>query len=241
MQTGGFRFKSGFRDSKAAISHVKTFQIQLDDSWLWVDNLRNFFQRSIFHCTNNGTALPDNHFYGHKNPTEGVGDEIILAAISASFTEFGSKSDWSQNINRDVEDSARFGDESLRWNCNGRWILVSISLFLLQKVCSFTIKCRSDDETRLVATKIMITPFFTETKLIILDILPKGRKYNQLYFVHKIFPDLKKPNMRYKRRKSGRTSWVPWTIRCAIMDQRSSRNSGSTVFLEYFAYLSRQT
>jgi hypothetical protein len=33
-----------------------------------------------------------------------------------------------------------------------------------------------------------ITLFFTRRKLTVLDILPKGSKFNQLYFVHYIFP-----------------------------------------------------
>jgi hypothetical protein len=49
----------------------------------------------------------------------------------------------------------------------------------------------------------MITLFFTGRKLIVLDVLPKGRKYNQLCFVQRIFPDFQKENTRYKRRKPG--------------------------------------
>jgi hypothetical protein len=36
----------------------------------------------------------------------------------------------------------------------------------------------------------MITLFFIGRKLIVLDVLLKGRKYNQWCFVHRIFPDL---------------------------------------------------
>jgi hypothetical protein len=51
--------------------------------------------------------------------------------------------------------------------------------------------------------KNMITLFFTGRELIVLDLLPKHRKENQLDFVHTIFPDLKEENMRYQRRKPG--------------------------------------
>jgi hypothetical protein len=48
--------------------------------------------------------------------------------------------------------------------------------------------------------KTLITLFFTGRKSIVLDVLPKGRKYNQLYYVCNIFPDLKEENRRYQRR-----------------------------------------
>jgi hypothetical protein len=56
--------------------------------------------------------------------------------------------------------------------------------------------------------KTMITLFFNGRKLIVLDVVPKGRKYNQRYFVHNIFPDLKHQNRRYQRRNPGSTFWV---------------------------------
>jgi hypothetical protein len=39
-------------------------------------------------------------------------------------------------------------------------------------------------------TTTMITLFFTGRKLIVLDVLPKSRKYNQLYFVHHIYSQI---------------------------------------------------
>jgi hypothetical protein len=56
--------------------------------------------------------------------------------------------------------------------------------------------------------KTIITPFFTGRKLIILDVLLKGRKYDQRYFVHHVFPDLKEENRRSHRRNPGSTFWV---------------------------------
>jgi hypothetical protein len=55
----------------------------------------------------------------------------------------------------------------------------------------------------------MITLFFTGRKLIVLDALPKGRKYNQLYFVQNIFPESKEENRICRRRNSELTFWVP--------------------------------
>jgi hypothetical protein len=51
------------------------------------------------------------------------------------------------------------------------------------------------------ARKIMITLFVTVRKLIGLNVLPKGHKYNRQYFVNDIFPDLKKANASFHRRK----------------------------------------
>jgi hypothetical protein len=56
--------------------------------------------------------------------------------------------------------------------------------------------------------KTMITVFFTASIGMVPDILPQGRNFNQLYFVHSIFPDLKGENMRYGRRTAGSTFWV---------------------------------
>jgi hypothetical protein len=42
----------------------------------------------------------------------------------------------------------------------------------------------------------MITLFFTASKLIVLEILPIGRNFNQLGILENIFPDLEKENMR---------------------------------------------
>jgi hypothetical protein len=58
------------------------------------------------------------------------------------------------------------------------------------------------------ANKIMITLFFTARKLSALDVMPKGWKYNQLYFVDKIVPGLKRGKVSFARRKPGSTFWV---------------------------------
>jgi hypothetical protein len=42
------------------------------------------------------------------------------------------------------------------------------------------------------AKETMITIFFTARELILLEVLPKGSKSNQQYFIDSVFPDLKK-------------------------------------------------
>jgi histone-lysine N-methyltransferase SETMAR len=54
----------------------------------------------------------------------------------------------------------------------------------------------------------MIRIFFTGGKLIVLDILPKGNKFNGLYFVEYIFPDLKRGNAIFHRRIPQATFWI---------------------------------
>jgi hypothetical protein len=46
----------------------------------------------------------------------------------------------------------------------------------------------------------MRTIFFTGRKLIVRDILRTGIKFNELYFVNYIFPDLKKKNLNFHAR-----------------------------------------
>jgi hypothetical protein len=50
------------------------------------------------------------------------------------------------------------------------------------------------------AKKTMITIFFTVGQLIRLDILPKGSKFNQEYFIDSVFPDLATENLNFRRR-----------------------------------------
>jgi histone-lysine N-methyltransferase SETMAR len=56
--------------------------------------------------------------------------------------------------------------------------------------------------------KIMITIFFTACQLILLDVLPKGSKFNQQYFIDHVFPDLKMENRNFGRRMPLATFWV---------------------------------
>jgi histone-lysine N-methyltransferase SETMAR len=59
-----------------------------------------------------------------------------------------------------------------------------------------------------LARKIMIMIFFTARQLILLDVLPKGSKFNQQYFINYLFPDLKTKNLNYRRRMPLATFWV---------------------------------
>jgi hypothetical protein len=56
--------------------------------------------------------------------------------------------------------------------------------------------------------KSMITIFFTGRKLIVLNILPKGSKFNQLCFVDYIFLDFKRQKMNFHREIPQATFWV---------------------------------
>jgi hypothetical protein len=56
--------------------------------------------------------------------------------------------------------------------------------------------------------KIMIMLFFTARKVIVLEVLPKGIRFNQQYIIDCILPDLKRAAMNFHRRKTGRTFWV---------------------------------
>jgi hypothetical protein len=58
------------------------------------------------------------------------------------------------------------------------------------------------------AIKTMITIFFTARQLILLDVLPKGSKFNQQYFTDYVFPDLKTENLNFGRRMPLATFWV---------------------------------
>jgi hypothetical protein len=58
------------------------------------------------------------------------------------------------------------------------------------------------------AKRIMITLFFTVRKLILLDVMLKGWKCNQLYFVDNRVPGLRRGKMSFARRKPGSTFWV---------------------------------
>jgi hypothetical protein len=58
------------------------------------------------------------------------------------------------------------------------------------------------------AKKTMITIFFTARQLILLDVLPKGSKFNQQYFINYVFLDLKTENRNFRRRIPRATFWV---------------------------------
>jgi histone-lysine N-methyltransferase SETMAR len=51
------------------------------------------------------------------------------------------------------------------------------------------------------ASKVMLTVFFTGTRLLVVDALPKGRKYNQEYFIEYILPLLSRQKSLNRRQK----------------------------------------
>jgi hypothetical protein len=65
---------------------------------------------------------------------------------------------------------------------------------------------RTRQAIRRKETMIMI--LFTGQKLILLDIFRKGSKFNQLYFIDYILPDLKRGNVNFHRRIPQATFWV---------------------------------
>jgi hypothetical protein len=71
----------------------------------------------------------------------------------------------------------------------------------------------------LVTKKTMIMIFFARCELITLNILPKGSKFNKLYFVDYIFPDLERENANFYCGISQATFGNIETIQCAVMDQ----------------------
>jgi hypothetical protein len=76
--------------------------------------------------------------------------------------------------------------------------------------------------------QIMITLFFAAEKLIVVKVPLKDMKFTQPYYVHYMFPDLKKANMN-----SGRQSFRSvWAIQWVITDQKPHRNSRSVLFPE---------
>jgi hypothetical protein len=59
-----------------------------------------------------------------------------------------------------------------------------------------------------VARKNNDNDFLHCTSLILLDVLPKGRKFNQQHFIGYVFPALKTKNRNFRRRMALATFWV---------------------------------
>jgi hypothetical protein len=71
----------------------------------------------------------------------------------------------------------------------------------------------------------MFTIFLTNRKLLIAEYLPKDQKYNQDYFISDILPELEREQMRYQRRKQGRTFSCIWTTQKVMTVGKSRENS----------------
>jgi hypothetical protein len=78
----------------------------------------------------------------------------------------------------------------------------------------------------------MITVFFTAKKLIVPDVLPRCSTFIQLYFINNIFPDLKTPNLNFRRQKTGLIFGCTSIIRYAVTDRRLHQKSRRTTFPE---------
>jgi hypothetical protein len=111
-------------------------------------------------------------------------------------------------MKRDVEDSARLGANHFDGSATGfefwfEYLDFSSEMFARSRLDLIP---RTTQVIRTKKTMIMVS--FTTSKLIVLDVLPKGRNFNQLYLAHNIFPDLKKENTRSRRCKPGSTFWA---------------------------------
>jgi hypothetical protein len=76
--------------------------------------------------------------------------------------------------------------------------------------------------------KNIVTRFFTRFERIVVDVLPKGSKFNQLDFIDHLFPDLKRENLNFHRRK-------PELTFCVHVDN-STCHAGSKVASKFEKY-----
>jgi hypothetical protein len=70
----------------------------------------------------------------------------------------------------------------------------------------------------------MMTIFFTSTRLLVLEALPKGTKFNQNCFILATFPGLYNEKTRIHAKRASQLFQFAWTIRCARMVTRFLRN-----------------
>jgi hypothetical protein len=91
------------------------------------------------------------------------------------------------------------------------------------------------------ANKTMITIFFTVHQLILLDILPKGSKLNQQYFIDYVFPDLKTENRDFRRRMRLQVFGCTWIIQRVTMGQNSCQSSTGITLHDCRTHPIRQT
>jgi hypothetical protein len=78
---------------------------------------------------------------------------------------------------------------------------------VFNNVCAGAIRGYAKDAANNGREKTMTTIFFTACQLILLDVLPKGSKFNQQYFVDYVFPGLKTGNRDCRRRMPLATLW----------------------------------
>jgi hypothetical protein len=66
------------------------------------------------------------------------------------------------------------------------------------------------------AKKTMVIIFFTSTRLLVLNFLPKGTKFNQDYFIDRVIPNLYSEKRRMRDARVCRVFQSTWTIQCVI-------------------------
>jgi hypothetical protein len=136
------------------------------------------------------------------------GDEKILAEPGASFSQSRTKSCSRRNINNNIASSTKRGIKWLWWNSNRWWVLAQTLLSIFNNVCEGAIRGYSKDAANNWCEKTMTTIFSTARQLILLDVLQKGSKFNQEYFIDYLFSDLKTENRNFRHRMPLATLWV---------------------------------
>jgi hypothetical protein len=69
----------------------------------------------------------------------------------------------------------------------------------------------------IAAQKVMLTIFFTGTKLVILTALPPGGRFTQDYFINTVLHDIIHERGQILRRARRGDFLCTWTIPCATM------------------------
>jgi histone-lysine N-methyltransferase SETMAR len=68
-------------------------------------------------------------------------------------------------------------------------------------VCNFSEGDSAEDQAEYFCQKTTVTIFFISTRLLVLNFLPKGTKFNQDYFIDMVLPNLYSEKRRIARRK----------------------------------------
>jgi hypothetical protein len=74
------------------------------------------------------------------------------------------------------------------------------------------------------AYQTLWSQFFTGTRLFVLKALPKGRKFNQDYFLEEVLSSLSRQKGRIAERNLSSLFLSIWTNRCVMMLERSVSN-----------------
>jgi hypothetical protein len=114
-------------------------------------------------------------------------------------------------------------------------------LSVLKNLYTIADGCHSKDTAGHWDEKTMITIFFAGLKLIVLDIVPKGSKFGQLYFPDYIFLDLKRENVNFHRRIPQATFGHVWTFQWATINQKWHQKSRNIMLHDYHTYPIHQT